>query len=160
MTEQEMLARIQELEEENAILKHTKKKVYLLERFEGKYPWIRYSDTTNKLSTLIRQVCFHEVEKPRKRKGRTGEITARCLLQTVDMTDEQRAKYVAIAEKLIALLDEYEVITESESFLERMHRRNTYDKWYEEHYGNADKDSIERWYAACLDGWVRSEDDD
>jgi len=143
MTEQEMLARIKELEEENLKLKHKKKRVSLLEQFEGEYPWLSYNDANYKLSGLIRAVCFHTVEKPRKHKGSAAYWDNRYVLQTKDMTDEQKSRYVEIAGKLISVLDEYEAITDTERFQGTMRRRQDWDEWYRQHYGLRDERSEE-----------------
>lgn len=134
MTEQEMQARIQELEEENLRLKHKKKRVSLLEQFGRVYPWLGYNDADHKLSGLIRAVCFHMVEKPRKHKGSEAYWDSKYLLETKDMTDEQKSRYSEIAGKLISVLDEYEAITDTERFQNIMRSRN-WDEWYRTHYG-------------------------
>lgn len=135
MTEQEMLARIQELEEENLKLKHKKKRVSLLEQFGGEYPWLSYNDAYYKLSALIRAVCFHKVEKLRKLRAHAAYGHCGYLLETKDMTDEQKSRYVEIAGKLISVLDEYEAITDTEQFQGTMRRRQDWDEWYRQHYG-------------------------
>lgn len=135
MTEQEMLARIQELEEENAKLKHTKKKVSLLELFEKTYPWLGFSCTTDELSRLIRAVCFHKVNKPRKLRHDNKTAICDYILLTKDMTDEEKNRYAEIAGKLLAVLDEYEAITDTEDYQELMRTRKKWDEWRERHYG-------------------------
>lgn len=114
MTEQEMLARIQELEEENAELKKEKEKhikVSLFECFGQTYKWLTISDQClQNLSSIIRWVCFPRVSQVRQYKLRP--IKSWYPVQTKDMTDEQKARYIEIAGKILAVLDEYEVVSE------------------------------------------------
>lgn len=116
MTQEEMLARIAELEEENAKLRHTKYKVSLYDEFRDVYPWIRGLDT-NLLSKLIRSTCFHKYEKDHLHTwydGEKGVMKYTYVLQTKDMTDEQRKMFKKIAGEVLEVLSKYEVLSKEE----------------------------------------------
>lgn len=116
MNEQEMLARIAELEEENAKLRHTKYKVSIYDTFKKTHGWLRYerNDTPLILSKLVRTVCFPRVKKDRMHKwydGTRSMAKTDYLLETKDMTDEQRALFKEIVGKLLDVLSEYEILS-------------------------------------------------
>lgn len=114
MTQEEMLARIDELEAENAHLRGVRKyKVSLVHRFSYEYPWARLTwDGMTTLSKLIRQVCFEKQARPRKYNGYSKKMDCDYLMKTEDMNDEQREKFVEIANEILSVLDQYEVVTE------------------------------------------------
>ena len=119
MNEQEMLARIAELEEENAKLRHTKYKVSIYDTFKKTHGWLRYerNDTPPILSKLVRTVCFPRVKKNIKHTwydGTSSILESKYLLETKDMTDEQRALFKEIVAKLLDVLSEYEILSKEE----------------------------------------------
>jgi hypothetical protein len=115
MNEQELLARIAELEEENAKLRHTRYKVSIYDTFKNTHGWLRYGrNTTELISKLVRTVCFPRVIKNRKHTWYDGTSSigeAEYLIETKDMTDEQRALFKEIVKKLLDVLSEYEIFT-------------------------------------------------
>lgn len=115
MNEQELLARIAELEEENAKLRHTRYKVSIYDTFKNTHGWLRYgSNTTELISKLVRTVCFPRVIKNRKHTwydGTSSISETEYLIETKDMTDEQRALFKEIVKKLLDVLSEYEIFT-------------------------------------------------
>ena len=116
MNEQEMLARIAELEAENAKLRHTKYKVSIYDTFKKTHGWLMYerNDAPALLSKVVRTVCFPRVIKNRKHTwydGTSSMLESKYLLETKDMTDEQRALFKEIVKKLLDVLSEYEIFT-------------------------------------------------
>ena len=103
MTHEEMLARIAELEEENAKLRHTKFTVSICNEFEDKHPFLRFAGTErDSLSKFVRGICFPRVKTKRCKRG---------LLETKYMTDEQRDLFREIVGKILDVVEPYEVVT-------------------------------------------------
>ena len=117
MNEQELLARIAELEEENAKLRHTKYKVSIYDTFKNTHGWLRCrrnSSVPELISKLVRTVCFPRVIKNRKHTWYDGTSSigeSEYLIETKDMTDEQRVLFKEIVKKLLDVLSEYEIFT-------------------------------------------------
>lgn len=118
MNEQELLARIAELEEENAKLRHTRYKVSIYDTFKNTHGWLNnfgINDTLVLLSKLVRTACFPRVIKNRKFNKENSFYKAEYLLETKDMTDEQRALFKEIVKKLLDVLSEYEIFTKEKA---------------------------------------------
>lgn len=124
MNNEELLAKIAELEAENQKLKKTmddigkkKQSAYIKVKYAEKYPWVRHmgDNHRNALSALIRSICFPKVAKMCSHTwydGSKSERESNYILSTRDMTDEQVKRYFEICGKILAVLDEYEIITE------------------------------------------------
>lgn len=124
MSEKELMARIAELEAENRELKKTvdeigkkKQSAYIKVEFGSKYPWVKHmgDNHRNALSAMVRATCFPKVQKMRSHTWHDGDKTktkSNYILTTREMTDEQVERYYEICGKLLAVLNEYEVVTQ------------------------------------------------
>lgn len=102
-TTEELLARIAELEAENAVLRDGKSgKPFLPKELREKYPWARAVGDTGKLfcdpiSKAIRGMCFPLSTKERQfhnqHTKQSYKTNASYLVRLCDMTNEQYAKY-------------------------------------------------------------------
>ena len=124
MTNEELMARIAELEAENAKLKDEvngigKKRpaISIKLKFRDKYPWVGHmgDDMRNSLSLIVRKVCFEKIDKECVRcyGNDKRKVKNEYALSPKDMTEEQAERYYEICGKILGVLDEYEVVTES-----------------------------------------------
>lgn len=118
MNEQEMLDRIAQLESELEQIKNKKRKVSIIDAFSEKYPWVkrmRYrAGATDTLSKLVRSVCFPEIEKDHMHNYRNGHVAKMkydYIIQTKDMTDEEKGRFLEIVGRILEVLDDYETIS-------------------------------------------------
>ena len=113
MNEQEMLDRIAQLESELERLKNKKCKVSIIDAFSEKYPWVKRM-STDTLSKLVRSVCFPKTKKDHMHSWRDGHVTKmkyNYIIQTKDMTDEEKGRYIEIVGRILEVLDDYETIS-------------------------------------------------
>ena len=118
MNEQEMLDRIAQIESELERLKNKKRKVSIIDAFSEKYPWVKRmrfrAGAQDTLSKLVRSVCFPEIKKDHMHNYRDGYVTKMkydYIIQTKDMTDEEKGRYIEIVGRILEVLDDYETIS-------------------------------------------------
>lgn len=113
MTEQEMLARIKELEDENAALKRNfgkEKKLAWSKKMEEILP--AYSADVGQLSIAIRKTCFRPVSMNRRicGRGQHGKnMETDCALRPSMMSDEEYIRYEEIMCEVLTVLRKYAV---------------------------------------------------
>lgn len=115
MDNQELLARIAELEEENARLKRATMKVSIMDELAGKYPFMKEARFVQSadylLSKLVRTLCFPAIKMDRQYRTRGKTEHCEYPLQTQNMTVGQQKLYIKIVDELLCVLSKYEVLT-------------------------------------------------
>lgn len=125
MTEQEMLARIKELEEENAELREyaqSRKTVrpicpdWVGEKYGGKklqrghvvssFPFMTNTELAD-ASKLVRKTCFPKEDSQRKRGRSNSKVTIHSAKKVDDMTAEEYERYGKILDEVLAVLSKY-----------------------------------------------------
>lgn len=125
MTEQEMLERIKELEEENAKLRErlpTRRTIrpvcpdWIGEKYGGKVltrgtniyslSFVRNSELSE-LSKIIRRICFPHEERMQKRAGSSSMVKVRGTVKVDDMTDEQYGQYCTVLDEVLSVLSKH-----------------------------------------------------
>lgn len=125
MTQEELMARIAELERENEELRasvKTRKNARPVcpesigEKYGGNklraghfYTSLSFMDNAelSGISKLIRGVCFPKDNLLRKRPHGTGKVTTHCAVKVDDMTEEQYERYCEILDKVLEILYKY-----------------------------------------------------
>lgn len=122
MTIEEAMAKIDELEKENARLceaySRKERRFVIPDIAITLYPYLynRVMDRNHrvfapfytellKLSFVIRSLCFPKVSKKRTYKGR--EFNGDCPIAILDMTDEQYKKYSEVMCAILGVLDKH-----------------------------------------------------
>ena len=125
MTQEELVARIAELERENEELRANviRRKSFrpvcpesIGEKYGGNklraghfYTSLSLMKNTelSGISKLIRAVCFPKENQLRKRQRGTGKITTHCAIRVDDMTEEQYERYCKILGEVLEILYKY-----------------------------------------------------
>ena len=114
MTLEQALARIEELEAENAGLRRSKKKARAAtpDSLLIEYPWLHKKGGSlieKKLSELVRAACFPIIKKQRNVRNGRDKYMAMCdyITRLDDMSDAEYRRYTQIFGELLEVIERW-----------------------------------------------------